>query len=265
MDRLQAERFAGLSGQYDRYRPSTPIEKLCRMLQVYRPLREITVVDVGCGTGLSTIPWAQHAKQVFGVDPNTEMISVAKSKLGALSTTNVTFIDGDSRAIKVADSQVDVVTCSQSFHWMEPSASLREFHRILKPGGLLAIYDYDWPPVVGASLEKQYWRIMEASAEVLRRNQADAKQWPKTGHLQSIRESGLFTFQKEICFDEPLILDSDLYIGMIESQGAVRQATNWPDERLAATLADAKREILAEMAHETRRAMLVYRLRLAIK
>lgn len=265
MDELQTDRFAGLSGQYDRYRPSTPIEKLRWILAVYGSPDDITVVDVGCGTGLSTIPWAQHAKQVFGIEPNPEMISVAKGKLSDLSTTNVAFIHGDSTAIKVADGQADVVTCSQSFHWMDPAPSLREFHRILKPGGLLAIYDYDWPPAVGASLERQYWRIMDVSAEVLHRNNAEAKQWPKTGHLQSIRDSSLFSFQKEICFEETIVLDSELYTGIIESQGAVRQATNRADEKFAGTLADAKREISKAMAHETRQAMLTYRLRLAIK
>ena len=44
-----------------------------------------------------------------------------------------------------AHASADIVTCSQSFHWMEPEPTLAEIARILRPGGVFAAYDYDWP------------------------------------------------------------------------------------------------------------------------
>ncbi len=41
-----------------------------------------------------------------------------------------------------------IVTCSQSFHWMEPHSTLAEIARILRPGGVFSAYDYQWPPTV---------------------------------------------------------------------------------------------------------------------
>ncbi len=41
-----------------------------------------------------------------------------------------------------------IVTCAQSFHWMEPESTFIEVARILRPGGVFAAYDYDRPPTV---------------------------------------------------------------------------------------------------------------------
>lgn len=46
------------------------------------------------------------------------------------------------------DDSVDIITCSQSFHWMEPQSTLREFARVPRPGGIFVAYDCDWPPVL---------------------------------------------------------------------------------------------------------------------
>ena len=54
----------------------------------------------------------------------------------------------------------DVVTCSQSFHWMEAEPTLAEAVRILRPGGVFAAYDYDWPPIV-------HWEVEAAFEELL--------------------------------------------------------------------------------------------------
>src|SRR5262249_48629656 len=43
---------------------------------------------------------------------------------------------------------------AQSFHWMEPTATLAEIARILRPGGLFAAYDYDWPPAIQWELDR---------------------------------------------------------------------------------------------------------------
>ena len=60
---------------------------------------------------------------------------------------NVNFVSGFSDNTGLENSSVDIITCSQSFHWMNPETTLNEASRILKKGGVFAVYDCDWPPV----------------------------------------------------------------------------------------------------------------------
>lgn len=57
----------------------------------------------------------------------------------AASHPNITFIQAGAESIPVADYSMDVVTSFQAFHWFNFSRSLREFNRILKPTGQLAL------------------------------------------------------------------------------------------------------------------------------
>lgn len=69
-----------------------------------------------------------------------------------LNRDKVSFIQAYSHETNLPEESADIVVCSQSFHWMEPASTLSEVHRILKPDGIFATIDYDWPPV-------SHWRI----------------------------------------------------------------------------------------------------------
>ena len=74
MDNLQKERFSGFSEHYDRFRPATPIAKLRSILGKYGPVDRIMMANIGCGTGLSTFAWAPYAQEIYGIEPNPDMI-----------------------------------------------------------------------------------------------------------------------------------------------------------------------------------------------
>ena len=92
-----------------------------------------------------------------------------------------------------------------------------------------------------------------------------AYQWPKNLHLQNIKKSGLYRFEKEIGFEESFEIDAEKFCGMIESQGSVQQALKTKNATFVKELETIKREILKEMVGTSKAAMISYRLRLAIK
>ena len=57
----------------------------------------------------------------------------------------------------LADGSADVVLAVQAMHWMEPAATLAEVARILRPGGVFATVDADWPPVTGLAAAEAAW------------------------------------------------------------------------------------------------------------
>ena len=89
------------------------------------------------GTGILTREFIGKVERVFAVEPNPEMRAIAARELRQYPSCHV--IDGRAEATTLADESVDLITAAQSIHWFEPQAGKKEFLRILKPGGWLAI------------------------------------------------------------------------------------------------------------------------------
>lgn len=49
-------------------------------------------------------------------------------------------LDGTAEAIPLEDAAVSAVTVGQAFHWFDGDAALSEIHRVLRPGGILALF-----------------------------------------------------------------------------------------------------------------------------
>ena len=177
----------GFAEGYDSHRPAPPaalLDVLCLEAQVERPR---LVVDLGSGTGLSTRAWADRAEEVVGVEGSPEMRAQAEA---ATAVGNVRFLQAFAQETGLPDGAADVVTCSQSFHWMEPEPTLAEAARILRPGGVFAAYDYDWPPVVDPEVEAAFGELIRRVGRM--RAKRGRPGYSKDEHLDRIRESGHF-------------------------------------------------------------------------
>lgn len=195
-----AERFMGYADVYHMARPRGPrfvVDCLINYLGYFPQ----TVVDLGCGTGLSTRLWGTAAAEVIGVEPSPDMIAYAQEH--RVPKQNIRFVNAFAHETGLAPECADLVTCSQSFHWMEPEETLQEVNRILKPGGIFATYDCDWPPVCDRRAEEAYndlqRRIQELASAT--KDYADSfLRWEKSEHLSRIQESGFFGYTREIVF-----------------------------------------------------------------
>ncbi len=81
--------------------------------------------------------------------------------------------------------------------------TLREIDRILKPGGVFAAIDYDWPPVAGWRAEREYEKIygkIREWEERLPDVNASFIRYRKDRHLTHIRDSGYFRYARELVF-----------------------------------------------------------------
>lgn len=136
-DLRSTERFSDRVADYVRYRPDYPAALLewLHSAQGVRP--DWRVADVGAGTGISSKMFLDAGHSVIAVEPNAAMRSAAVEWLG--DHPKFKAIDGRSDATTLADGSVDLVFVAQAFHWFDPQATRREFHRILRPGGLAAI------------------------------------------------------------------------------------------------------------------------------
>lgn len=90
-------------------------------------------IDVGCGTGR----WTARLSAI-GIDASSAMLAVAANKglRGRLSV-------GDAAALPVASGAGDLVLCALTFgHVRDQAGAMREFARVLRPGGTLILTDF---------------------------------------------------------------------------------------------------------------------------
>jgi SAM-dependent methyltransferase len=103
------------------------------------------MLEVGCGSGAITraVAGRPGIAAIIGVDPSP--VFLAKAREQAAGHDQVTFLEGDVRALEFADSSFDVAlahTCLT--HVPGPDQALRELFRVLKAGGSLAVFDGDY-------------------------------------------------------------------------------------------------------------------------
>ena len=226
------ERFTGFADHYDAVRPAPPAalgELLSGMAGFARKAGEDgsagqragLVVDLGCGTGLSTRYWSGRAEKVIGVEPSASMRAQAES----LPAEGVEYREGFSHATGLPDAAADIVCCCQALHWMEPVSTFREAARVLREGGVFAACDYDWPPAtLRWEADAAYEKCLAWTWE-LEREWGIARsvtRWGKEGHLARMGESGVFRRVVECVLHHRGEGGADLLVDVLLSQGHVR-------------------------------------------
>jgi ubiquinone/menaquinone biosynthesis C-methylase UbiE len=110
------------------------------------------ILDVGCGTGIlaARIERELSPEVVYGCDPSAGMLEKARER-----SATVNWIQGTAEALPLEDGAVDAVTTTEAFQFFDQPAALREFHRVLEPGGHVAIAVITPAvPLPGAVLER---------------------------------------------------------------------------------------------------------------
>ena len=92
-------------------------------------------LDVGCGTGLSTISLKAIARHIIGIDNSAEMIALAPLD------SQIEYFVASAEHIPANANDFDLITLSSVFHWIDRSAFFVEARRVLRPHGWLIVYD----------------------------------------------------------------------------------------------------------------------------
>jgi ubiquinone/menaquinone biosynthesis C-methylase UbiE len=221
-----SEIWTGKASSYDRARPTPPPVLLDLLTQVIDLLHPALVVDLGSGTGLSTAIWGERAERVIGIEPNADMRKEALHKVeGHPYAAHIEYREGFAHQTGLPDECADIVTAAQSFHWMEPTATLAEIARILRPGGLFAAYDYDWPPTITWELDRLAQEVTSRLVGLIRERglAPTLKIWPKNKSLDPLRESGYFRFTREVLLHHIEQGDAARFLEMMRSNAFSNQ------------------------------------------
>ena len=94
------------------------------------------VADIACGTGIlaARIAGELHPDEVYGVDMSDGMLAQ-----GRVRSSDVQWRKGPAEHLPFEDGSLDAVVTTSAFHFFDQLAALRDFHRVLAPGGLAAV------------------------------------------------------------------------------------------------------------------------------
>jgi SAM-dependent methyltransferase len=201
------------SDRYERGRPGYPqaaVDAIVRELGL-RPGR--TVLDLAAGTGKLTRLLIPTGANVIAVEPMREM----RERL-----TGVVALAGTAERIPLADGYVDAVTVAQAFHWFDADRALREIHRVLRPGGGLAL-------IWNARDERQ--PLQAALSAILDRYEGETPRRQQRDWKVLLAGSGLFERTQRLLFEHAQPVDEQTVVDRVLSVSFMGSLS--PDEQAA--------------------------------
>ena len=137
------------SDNYDTYvrdefetdRPAKWLEKIYANVPHPGPMR---ILDAGCGPGFFSVLLAKEGHQVTGIDGSAGMLAHARANADAFGVSPE-LLEGDFGALPFAENTFDLVISRNVTHIIREHLKVYgEWHRVLKPGGILLIFDANW-------------------------------------------------------------------------------------------------------------------------
>ena len=228
-DLHSTERFSNRVADYVRYRPTYPTAMVDWLRKAHGVTPDWRVADIGAGTGISSKMFLDASHSVIAVEPNAAMRSAAVEWLG--SNQKFRAVDGRADATTLDDGSVDLISVAQAFHWFDPDNTRREFHRILRSGGLAAIY-WNSRRLIGTPFLEGYEALLQAYGTDYT---SVAERYADEPRMREWFDKG---WRGTASFDHRQLLDFDALRGRLMSSSYAPQAGH------------AKHEPMIEALHE---------------
>jgi ubiquinone/menaquinone biosynthesis C-methylase UbiE len=135
---------------------------------------QLKIADIGCGTGASTLLLAQHLKnaQIIAVDFLPEFLEVLEKKAKVLGVSDrIATLACSMDDLPFADEEFDLIWSEGAIYNMGFEKGVRDWHRFLKPEGVLVASEITWitdirPEEIQKYWENEYSEIDIASAKI---------------------------------------------------------------------------------------------------
>jgi ubiquinone/menaquinone biosynthesis C-methylase UbiE len=122
------------------------------LLRLLAPANDDVILDVGAGTGVIASEVSKLCDDVFALEPKPDRVEYIKRKF-----PEVKAFDGVVESIRFPEAYFTKLYCISSFHhFKDQDLAIEELHRVLKPGGLLLIHEFQ-PKSSIAKIEKRQY------------------------------------------------------------------------------------------------------------
>lgn len=220
---------ASFSGEvatyYARHRRGYPPEVLDALVGAFGLAAADTVVDLGCGTGQLALPLAARVGAVIGVDPEPDMLALARQAALNAARANASWLLGDDSDLPalgrlLGNQTIGALTVAVAIHFMDRDALFRAVRPLLRPGGGVAVItngaplwlqDAEWSGTLRKCMERLVGHPVTATCqtdEAGRRRNQDA-----------LIRAGYRYAESSVQYDAPLTVD-DMVGGVFSAMSA---------------------------------------------
>ena len=213
--------FEAVAEQYERARPTYAGDALRWLADRIGIGPGRRVLDLAAGTGKLTRQLVALGASVVAVEPGDAMRSLLEHVVPEAEA-----LAGSAEAIPLDDASVDAITVGQAYHWFRPEEALVEMHRVLRPGGAIALLWNQWDE------EDPLQREIDELLEPLR-PPAAAQQEESDGR-RALEASPLFGAVDERLFRHRRALNADQLVEWVSSTSAVVTAPPAEQARIEA-------------------------------
>ncbi|HEX9415570.1 MAG TPA: class I SAM-dependent methyltransferase [Gaiellaceae bacterium] len=134
VNEIAARGYGNAAEVYERARPGYAADAVAWVCERLGIGAGRTVLDLGAGTGKLTRDLVSTGARLIAVEPVEEMLA----KLVEV-VPGVEALAGTAEQLPLAGTSVDAVVSAQAFHWFKADQALPEIHRVLRPGGAIAL------------------------------------------------------------------------------------------------------------------------------
>lgn len=195
---MAKDQYRMAAGMYDLV--AEPLESRARKvgLELLPPRDNMSVLDVGCGTGTQLALYRRNGCKLYGIDTSPAMLAKAQRKLGDVAELR---LEG-AAPLNFPDRTFDLVSAFLVIHEMPPShrsAVLADCKRVTKPDGRVMVMDWSFGSY--PSLTGYFWRFVRRYFEISagRQHHALYCDFKRQGGLEPlIRSAGLSVDKRQV-------------------------------------------------------------------
>jgi len=237
---LVQEQFGKHAAGYLTSAPHRLGKSLERLIELSKPQKNWRVLDVATGGGHVAYTFAPHVDRVWATDITQEMLDMVKGEAAKRGLANLRTTYAKAEALPFEDASFDLVTCRIAPHHFDSIPEfLSEVHRVLKPGGTVAIVDNVVPPGAVGDYVNAFERFRDPS---------HLRSWTMEEWRAAFRKAGFAITHEE-----------QIYKQMEFNSWAARHDVNMQNF-LRAMLSQAMPEVQAELEPKGADADLTFRL-----
>jgi ubiquinone/menaquinone biosynthesis C-methylase UbiE len=171
--------FESVAGDWERIRKSYFDDRVTSLAIEKLLPRDLTLADIGCGTGSLTFELARFARKVIGIDLSNEMLRRARAVAREREVRNVDFRQGDALKLPLNSHSVDAAFCVMVLHFLaDPQRAIKGICRVTRPGGSIILVDL--------VQHKQEWMRDQMAHQWLGFDRASIEKWFREAGAESV-------------------------------------------------------------------------------